>query len=238
MTWTNVGGKVPNDPVLATDWNNLYANFDAHADGDAEAPTHDIENGSIVTTNTNTTQVLSPNGSGGVEWTAGLQYLGPWEYVATADAPIGGVGKQIAVDTEEWDATLYPEFCVFGYGLGDQNSNIQGDETYRSHLMVDADDDEMWWGNITQMETVGSDIVLSVETVAVKDFADPGDFTVTLVEGAGFTQIIKVQETSNTFAEIQARLQSGKVQIRCIAETNDGADASRAISSLPGWSAV
>ncbi len=67
MTWENVGGKVPNDPVLATDWNNLFDNFQAHADGDAGAPTHDIEGDSIVTSQTNTQLVFAPDGSGGIE---------------------------------------------------------------------------------------------------------------------------------------------------------------------------
>ena len=193
--------------------------------------------GRAKTSETNTSRRLAPNGSGGVEWRDGV-YLGPWIYDATADAPIGGVGKQITVDTEEWDSSLYPENVTFGYGYGERISNIDSDQTYRAHLMVDADDDEIWWGNIVKMEASGSDIVVSLETVAVSGITNPGDYTVTLVSGAGFTRLIKVQETSNTFAEILARLQSGKVQIRCVAETNDGADASRAVCTLDGWSAV
>ena len=70
MTWNNVGGKIPNGPLLASDWNNLYENIAAHADADAGAPAHDIENGSIVTSSTDTSQVLTPDGLGGVVFTS------------------------------------------------------------------------------------------------------------------------------------------------------------------------
>jgi len=38
MAWINVGGKVVNDPIKASDWNALYANFAAMAAGDPGAP--------------------------------------------------------------------------------------------------------------------------------------------------------------------------------------------------------